>query len=396
MNPKTTPNHPQDACPPEVAKYLEALRAVPPRNPQLAQQTRQQFLAQVQSLQTPVSRSGNLRPIQQKGFLSRTSFLLFRKERFAMTLITTLLTLIALLGGITGGTVYAAQSSLPQSPLYPVKLASEALVLQLTSDPIQRLDLLEQLSARRMEEINTMLQQGEQPPEATLERLQTHTRAALQTAASLDDAQLQPALATLELRLQDRLRQMDQIRTCLETPDAACPQLHQNLPPSPQAVQRMEQAQNVFRAQLQLVQDGQQNTERFRHQVQNGILPTPADTQPPTDTTPLPETPPAEPTAGGVTPEASAEPEINASASQQPQPALQNTPNAQAPQGAPTGIAPGGPHHTPTAQPPHGSNLITPQAAQQQQQQQQQDQQQDQQNAPQANPGGNGNGNGKK
>lgn len=191
------------------------------------------------------------------------------------------------------------------------------------------------------------------------------------------------ALARLELRLQEHLRQMDQIRACLEAQAATCPQLHQNLAPSAQTLQRLEQAQNAFRAELHLIREGQQNTARFRHQVQNGVMPLPADTPQPL------ETPPAEPTASGVTPEALASPQSDSSAApQQSQSVPQNSPNVQPSQTAPSAISPAAPHHTQTAQPPHGSNIVTPQAAQQQNQQQQQEQQ----NAPQTSPGGNGNG----
>jgi len=61
---------------------------------------------------------------------------------------------------LLGGTVAASASSLPEEPLYPVKLVVENARLALTSDPRSRAELEIQFAARRLEEVEAAAQQG--------------------------------------------------------------------------------------------------------------------------------------------------------------------------------------------------------------------------------------------
>jgi len=66
--------------------------------------------------------------------------------------------LVLVLGG--GGTVMAAANSLPDSPLYQVKLATEDVQLALTRSDIGKAQLYAKFANRRVEEIVQMAQKG--------------------------------------------------------------------------------------------------------------------------------------------------------------------------------------------------------------------------------------------
>ncbi len=74
-----------------------------------------------------------------------------------------------------GGTVAAAGNSMPDSPLYPVKLASEQVQLKLTASSIRKARLYAKLADRRVAEIAYILDRGEPGRiEATTQRLSRH------------------------------------------------------------------------------------------------------------------------------------------------------------------------------------------------------------------------------
>lgn len=80
---------------------------------------------------------------------------------------------VFLLGG--GGTVAAASNSLPDEPLYPVKLASEQVRLALTPSPIGKADLYLKLTDERVAEITAMAERGRtKHVEEATERLNEH------------------------------------------------------------------------------------------------------------------------------------------------------------------------------------------------------------------------------
>ncbi len=81
--------------------------------------------------------------------------------------------LILLLGG--GGTVAAAGSSMPDNPLYPVKLATEQVWLTLTPSNMGKAELYAKLAERRVAEIIYMADKGDvQQVEVIAQRLDEH------------------------------------------------------------------------------------------------------------------------------------------------------------------------------------------------------------------------------
>jgi hypothetical protein len=78
--------------------------------------------------------------------------------------------LVLLLAG--GGTVAAAGNSMPDSPLYPVKLATEQVQLTLTPSPIGKARLCAELADKRVAEIAYMANKGDaQQVELATQRL---------------------------------------------------------------------------------------------------------------------------------------------------------------------------------------------------------------------------------
>jgi hypothetical protein len=72
---------------------------------------------------------------------------------------TAVAVLVLLLAG--GGTVFAAAGSMPDSPLYPVKLATEQVQLVLTPSQLAKANLCAEFADRRVDEIIYMADRGD-------------------------------------------------------------------------------------------------------------------------------------------------------------------------------------------------------------------------------------------
>jgi hypothetical protein len=182
----------------------------------------------------------------------------FRKERFAMNMLVTAVLIFTLLFGGTAGTVYAAQNTLPTDFLYPVKTLSEDVRLSLTLGPQERVELLEQLAQRRVEEIVALQNRGVEPPATVSLRLQQHNWQAISLAAGVEDAAMQPLLERLRIRLQAQYNALEQV-------DKQSPALLQT--------------RNTLQTQLRLVETGLTDPQGFRYMIrlenQNRIQGTP-------------------------------------------------------------------------------------------------------------------------
>jgi hypothetical protein len=153
----------------ECLRELEAgqsLDAILARYPEEADQLRPLLLTAQNLKAMPISRPRS--HVQQAGwqrFLGeaialrrarqrRPAFGLWRPLAAAASLILVLF----ILGG--GATVYAASRSLPDSPLYPLKLATEEARLWFVFDEDDRAGILLDQSETRMTEIRKLVQQG--------------------------------------------------------------------------------------------------------------------------------------------------------------------------------------------------------------------------------------------
>jgi len=153
----------------ECLKELETgqpLDAILARYPEHADELRPLLLTAQNVKATPMSRPRS--HAQQAGlqrFLGQA--LAMRRAREQRPLVTlwrplaaaaAALVLMLFLGG--GATVYAAAGSLPDSPLYPIKLATEEARLWFVFDENDRAGMLLDQSETRMTEIRKLVQQG--------------------------------------------------------------------------------------------------------------------------------------------------------------------------------------------------------------------------------------------
>jgi len=222
-----------------VKIWLEEIKPVTPRNPQLASRGRTQFLSQAVSAQALP---------RQKGWIS-----IFRKERYAMNVLLSILVVAGLVFG-GGATVSAAQDDLPNEPLYAVKTWTEDISLQFYNNSEDKVNRLMELSQIRIQEMIALAETGELIPNQTRLRLEQHIQQALQITTTMDDATLERTLLQIREKIKQQDRDMEQL------------QLH-----TQEHTQLLTQIRTMLQQRLQLVDEGLQNYEMFRYQVQNGF-----------------------------------------------------------------------------------------------------------------------------
>jgi Domain of unknown function (DUF5667) len=178
-------------------------------------------------------------------------------------------------GGIT---LASAQNSLPDQPLYSLKLWSEEVRFNLAADPQAAWQLAQSFADRRATETRTMLAAGQSPSQAVQDRYQSQVEQVIRLAAGL---QGERALAALE-----------QTRQQLRLQEQALSQLHLQNDSQTQSIQ--ERIQWMLQERLNWVDAG---IERQQHRNGNPAQP-PAATGQPSATFESP----ANPTSGGALP----------------------------------------------------------------------------------------------
>lgn len=178
----------------EVISLIEKLLPVPERTPRTVEDGRARFLAEARLLQPAISSKAERRHIEWKTIFSR-------KVQPRMAIISTLLVIFTLLFGGTGATVYAAQGSLPDQPLYAVKLASEDVRAGLAPNNQTRQDLMMNFADRRMQEAFQLATQGKAIPQKVWDRMDNQLDSALHAAAGPDDEHMRQQLVQIQVRI---------------------------------------------------------------------------------------------------------------------------------------------------------------------------------------------------
>jgi hypothetical protein len=106
--------------------------------------------------------------------------------------------LLLLVGVLSAGTVSAASSSLPGSPLYPVKRATEALVSSLALTPQLQTRVHLAWADRRLREIEAVTEQGGVADDSLLGDLEQETDRALAAAEQAGPPALAAAVASTD------------------------------------------------------------------------------------------------------------------------------------------------------------------------------------------------------
>ncbi len=130
-----------------------------------------------------------------------------------MFAIARIITIAAILLGGTAGTAFAAQESLPDQALYPVKTLIEDLRLELINDPQAEFDLLMKFLEERFAEIQTMAQNGDPIGEVVQNRLQKQLQSAFQNAAELDDPELLQAMERVREQSRIQLNILNELKS---------------------------------------------------------------------------------------------------------------------------------------------------------------------------------------
>ncbi len=227
--------------PESVARGLEALRQVPPPQPERWAAQRQAFLDQARQLRAESVTS--VPPVRHKQQKSPTRWwqTLFVKEAHPMVTLVKLMVIFSLMFGASAGTVGAAQSSLPGDALYPVKLALEQSQVAMTSQPEAKLERLLTMAQTRLQEAQALNEAGKEIPEVVAQRYQLHLQQAEALIAAADETQRDQLRTRLETRLQEHQEAMIQLAEQVRTRAQSEQALQQMLKTQEQVRQRLQQ-----------------------------------------------------------------------------------------------------------------------------------------------------------
>jgi len=251
----------------ELKKILDAIKEVPLRDPDMAENNRARYFNEIKSVEFgAVSNSDNLRHTNWK---QKISYLFKTRKEFVPMLtqiISAILIAATLIAGGGGATVYASQNAMPGSALYPVKIWSEDTRLGFAQNTSNQFDLNLEYANRRVEELINMDEEGlseiDDPAETSIrimERLQLHIQEALRLAGEVGDPE--KAMIKLQTHLQT---QAMLLRQQTESAD-------------PEFEKLMLQTQMMLQERLRLVDEQldplyirQQNQVQEQNQIHSG------------------------------------------------------------------------------------------------------------------------------
>lgn len=199
--------------------YLKNLAETEPRDPEAAERGKAQFMKLVEFYKKPVSlRKEN----RLNTWIGSIPILGSFKERkpMLMTITSILVAMVLVLGG-GGVTAYAAQESLPNDALYPLKLQIEDWRLEMTQDPLKDVALMTKFANERVDEIVALANKGETIPAQVMKDLDEHLNAMMAMLGTVTPEQAEDAMVMMERTLRTR----DQIQAMAGMPDDVDPAL---------------------------------------------------------------------------------------------------------------------------------------------------------------------------
>jgi hypothetical protein len=291
----------------EIRQRLDALQEVPPRSTKAALAGRAAFLSEARQIADAQALKAIRAEAQADAARRRWALPAWKPLRLALSpWLTAVLVILILALGAAPVTVYAAQSSLPNDLLYPVKVLTEDWLLN-NAPESSRLALALQFAERRVSEMTSLQAQANPIPEGVLARFEQHETLAMQTAAGLANGELAQALEQFQIHISAQEQLLTRVQNAGQPDDPV-----------------ILQAQVVLQYQARLVEVGLRDPRDFRRHVNGAPLnstPThpadePGETAPPQGTQvpgsgpgPQPGPLPADPTAtapGGTGPAAGA------------------------------------------------------------------------------------------
>ncbi len=228
----------------DLELLFESFREVPGRAAQAAVNGRTAFLEQARVLRMHSIQQAS-GPLRAKTH-SSTAPLLGRRWSPVLITLLALVFSLAVLFGAGAATVYAAQGSLPNETLYPLKTLSEDAFLSLTLSPQARLDLTLDYTDRRLNEIAGLQSAGQPIPQMVVDRYQGELDQVLVLAAGMDNKSLPLSLEQVSDHAAGQLQKV----TILVKTDSALQNVYARL-----------------QEQVQLVELGKSNPDGFRLDV---------------------------------------------------------------------------------------------------------------------------------
>ena len=225
----------------KLNNQLKNLQEVPARDLQQSHIGKEKFLSQAK----------NIQPLRNPVRASRTRVGVPLRKSWVPQLAAILAVALLFALSSIGGTVYAAQGSLPDDFLYPLKILTEDIQIGLESNPEERLDLYVSFANRRLEEIEAQFLAGEKISPNALARLEKLSKKMLQQAAQMGEQGLENALR----QVQGALELQNQLMTKL-----------QKQTPGP-GEQGLVKAQEKINSRLQLVENGLLEPQGFQEQM---------------------------------------------------------------------------------------------------------------------------------
>ena len=237
----------KDELDPNLKNIFENLKQVPERDPQVVANGRANFLRQAAVLKAEK---------HQKSWINQLfPFIFITPNSPRLRPIVAVILVITMIFGGSAATVYAAQGSLPDQPLYKVKTWSEDLLLSVTYSPQSQLDQNLNFADRRILEIAGMHAAGTPIPQHVQTRLQVELDQVLKLAAGMDDQHMITELERISLRAEVQFQMMSMLMA--------------GDPNSPDPV--LEMVRTSLQKQLQLTAQGMGDVQGFRKQFQDQI-----------------------------------------------------------------------------------------------------------------------------
>lgn len=225
-------------------EMLGRLVIVPFRDQESAARGRRKFLESAKSMSLTFPRNESHR----RGVYSLNEVFPLRTAR--ARLVALFLFLVLIFGG-TGATVYAAQETLPEAPLYPVKILGEDAYLAVTIDPTARLDLVLEFADRRVDEITKLNLQEKVPPDSVTLRLNEELDEALTIVSGMSDISFSPSLARVEAAIQRQSESLVRIQARMPEPSRPT----------------MARVSAMIQESAKLIQQGRVDSTGFRQKV---------------------------------------------------------------------------------------------------------------------------------
>lgn len=224
-----------------IQQRINKLNNIPERDANLAHHSKTEFIRQIKIQQHAVTQAKNSR-------LSVWKQQMNLKEVSIMK-IASILVILGLLFGGSGATVAAAQTSMPGDMLYPVKMLTEDIQMDLTNDEANKFELAMKFTQRRYDEIQAVLEDGGTPSEEMVAQYQQQIKHNLEIAVELDD----PTEA------------VEEVHSMLQNQNMAMTQtMHfEEVEPF------QYQMQSMMQYHLQMIEENQENIEQLKLQMQN-------------------------------------------------------------------------------------------------------------------------------